>query len=237
MSGAESPDLCCECSKLNLCWGWPLTKYDVLSPVNSNVAVSDQNTFQAETNPYVLDFHRITSSEVWDYDFRAVCFIVGKWYIPEISADSEERSLDWVPEYRIKSTRKINLSVFQAISTKPFAFANGSAVWLNSALCLSLKSCFGPEWNSSLSIYICRIEDVVVVPRTGKEVVLISQLTIWNFPHSNLWKLYWPSRTTSSSFRLIPLQSRWRMLVGMPFSLGIHTEPLCFDFYCLTGDR
>lgn len=71
----------------------------------------------------------------------------------------------------------------------------------------------------------------------GIELVLVSQLTIWNFPHSNLWKLYWPSRTTSSSFRLIPLQSRWRVLIGMPFSQGIHTEPLCFDFFCLIGDR
>lgn len=37
----------------------------------------------------------------------------------------------------------------------------------------------------------------------GKDPVLNSQLTFWNFPHSNMWKLCWPSRTTSSSFRLI----------------------------------
>lgn len=170
LSCAKSPDLRCECSKLYLCWGWPLAKGDVLPPVNSNGAVSDQNTFQAKTNHCVLDFHRITSSVVWNYDFLAVCFIVGKWQIPKINADSEKRSLDSIPAYRIKSTRKRNLSVFQVISTKPFTIANGSAVWLNSALCLSLKSCFGPEWNASLSIYICMIEHMVIVPRSKRKI-------------------------------------------------------------------
>lgn len=170
LSGAKSPDLHWECSKLYLCWGWPLAKGDVLPPVNSNGAVSDQNTFQAKTNHCVLDFHRIISSVIWNYDFLAVSFIVGKWQIPKINADSQKRSLDSIPAYRIKSTRKRNLSVFQVISTKPFTIANSSAVWLNSALCLSLKSCFGPEWNASLSIYICMIEHMVIVPRSKRKI-------------------------------------------------------------------
>lgn len=55
----------------------PLRKV-MFSLVYSDSAVSDLNAFQAETTDFMLEFHRITSSVVWDYALLAICFIVCK---------------------------------------------------------------------------------------------------------------------------------------------------------------
>lgn len=141
------------------------------------------------------------------------------------------------------AARKKNLSVFQGISTKQLTIVNDSAVWLNyidPTLCLSLKLCFCLEWNSSLCIYVCMIGHIVIVPRTSKKKIASSNLSI------HILKIFFIVSNSCENcishlgplcfnFHLMPLQSRWRMLIRMLFFWEINTEPLCIDWLLLSN--